>query len=251
MSTPWSSLASLGRTLVGGITNLIYPNTCWVCGDVMPSQQIHICGPCRSKLTVDPFPTCPRCASTVGPHLLLADGCPECKVHTFAFDGAFRMGPYDGIMRDVVLRMKNWTGEDFAEVIAESWAARMADRLRPLKPEIVVPVPLHWMRRWRRGFNSCDILASCLARHLGIAFSPRVVRKIRQTALQTEQTSPTARRENVKHAFDVPDGTEVAGKTILLVDDVLTTGATANEAARALRVHKPKEIYVVVLAHAR
>ena len=74
---------------------------------------------------------------------------------------------------------------------------------------------------------------------------------MRATAKQTEQISATARRENVKHAFAVRPGHDLAGKTVLLVDDVLTTGATASEAARALRALKPKAIYVAVLAHGR
>jgi ComF family protein len=123
--------------------------------------------------------------------------------------------------------------------------------LQALAPDMAIPVPLHWTRRWRRGFNSCDIFARCLARELGISCWPGVVWRSRATAKQTEQSSTTARKANVKHAFQTKAGDALRGKTVLLVDDVLTTGATASEAARALRVHTPKAIYVVVLAHGR
>jgi ComF family protein len=248
MFTPWSNL---GRTLLGGVTHLIYPNTCWVCGNIMPATQVHLCSICLPKLTVDPYSTCPRCSSTVGPHLILDDGCPQCQAESFAFDGAFRMAPYEGLLREVILRMKQWTGEDLAEVIGLLWAKRMAARLQPLSPDVAIPVPLHWTRRWRRGFNACDIFARCLAQELGVPCRPRVLRRIRATAPQTEQQSAGARRENVKLAFQAKGGAELKGKTLLLIDDVLTTGSTASEAARALRVHKPKAIYVVVLAHGR
>lgn len=251
MSTPWSNVVSFGRTLLGGVTQLIYPNICWVCGNVMPANQVHVCSSCYPLLTVDPHPTCPRCSSTVGPHLVLDNGCPDCRAELFAFDGAYRMAPYDGLLREVILRMKRWSGEDLAEVIGALWAKKMAVRLRALAPDMAIPVPLHWTRRWRRGFNSCDIFARCLARELGIACRPDVVRRSRATAKQTEQPSPTARKVNVKHAFQTKAGHALRGKTVLLVDDVLTTGATASEAARALRVHMPKAIYVVVLAHGR
>jgi ComF family protein len=251
MSTPWFNLASLGRTLLGGAAQLIYPNTCWVCGNVMPPTEVHVCSACLPALTVDPFSTCPRCSSTVGKHLTLDDGCPDCRAVSFAFDGAFRMAPYEGQLREVILRMKQWTGEDLAEVIGALWAKRMADRLAPLQADVAIPVPLHWMRRWRRGFNSCDILALCLARELSIPCWTRVLRRSRATPQQTKQPSATARRANVKHAFQAKVGDGLRGKTVLLVDDVLTTGATASEAARALRVHKPKAIYVVALAHGR
>lgn len=251
MSTAWSNLASLGRTLRDGLAQLIYPNTCWTCGDVMPVPQDRICAVCLPKLTVDPFSTCPRCSSTVGPHLTLEKGCPDCRDHSFAFDGAFRMAPYEGLLRDVILRMKHWTGEDLAEIVGTVWAARLAPRLTPLAADVVIPVPLHWLRRWRRGFNACDVFAGCLARELGICCGTRMLRRTRATPRQTEQSSATARRENVKHAFQARRADAIAGKTVLLVDDVLTTGATASEAARALHVHKPKAIYVVVLAHGR
>ena len=95
----------------------------------------------------------------------LLDGCPDCRDQSFAFDGAFRMAPYEGLLRDAIVRMKQWTGEDLAEVIGGVWAKQMAPRLVALSPDVVIPVPLHWTRRWRRGFNSCDILASCLRKN--------------------------------------------------------------------------------------
>ncbi|MBI1831457.1 MAG: ComF family protein [Planctomycetes bacterium] len=251
MSASWPNLASSVRALAKGFAQLVYPNTCWICGDVMPPEQEQVCAGYLPKLTVDPFATCPRCSSTVGPHLSLEDGCPDCRDQSFGFDGAFRMAPYEGLLRDVILRMKHWTGEDLAEVTGSLWAKQLAPRVRAVDPSIVVPVPLHWMRRWRRGFNSCDVLAHALASELGIPCAPRMVWRSRATAQQTEQSSATARRENVKNAFESQADPALAGQTFLLVDDVLTTGATASEAARALRVHKPKNIYVVVLAHGR
>jgi len=161
------------------------------------------------------------------------------------------MGPYDGLLREVILRMKYWEGEELADVVAVLWAREMASRLREVQPDVVVPVPLHWMRRWRRGFNSPDVLAQALAYELGIPYMPHVVWRSRGTPQQTSQTSATARHENVKNAFESQADAELLGKTLVLVDDVLTTGVTASEAARALRIQKPKAIYVAVLAHGR
>jgi ComF family protein len=161
------------------------------------------------------------------------------------------MAPYEGLLRDVILRMKQWTGEDLAEVIGTLWARRMAPQLSTFNADVVIPVPLHWMRRWRRGFNACDILARRLAQELNIPCLNRILRRSRATDFQSLQPSATARRENVKRAFHTYGGDQLQGKAVVLVDDVLTTGATASEAARALRVHKPKSIHVAVLAHGR
>lgn len=249
MSTPWPNLAALGRDLSRGFVQLVYPNTCWVCANFMPEPRAQVCNACLPRLTHDPFPTCPRCSSTVGPHVALEDGCPECRGESFAFDGAFRMAPYEGVLREVVLRMKHRTGEDLAEVVAALWAQEMAPRLAPLGPDVVVPIPLHWLRRWRRGFNQSEILAAALSKQLARPCWKRALCRARWTEMQTAQPSGAARRENVKHAFEARRGKELQGKSILLVDDVLTTGATVNEAARALAVHKPRSIHVAMLAH--
>lgn len=245
------NLTGLGRSILRGIAHLVYPPTCWTCGSMMPEDSSSVCSQCLPQLTRDPFPTCPRCSSTVGPHLSLDNGCVVCTNESFAFDGAFRMAPYEGLLRETILRMKTWTGEELSEAIAGLWAEQMSVRLAPLAPDLVIPVPLHWLRRWRRGFNSCDILGSALARRLGIACQPRVLYRTRRTPPQTTQPSAAARKENVKHAFAVRPGAELADRTVLLVDDVLTTGSTLSEAARALRPLKPLAIYGVVLAHGR
>ena len=147
--------------------------------------------------------------------------------------------------------MKQWSGEDLAEVVGRLWARQMAPRLVRLQPDVVIPIPLHWTRRWRRGFNQSEILASCLAAELGKPCWKRALRRIRRTDKQTDQATGAARRENVKRAFQACSGQDLRQKTVLLVDDVFTTGATASEAARALFTYKPKAIYVVALAHGR
>lgn len=217
---------------------------------MQPFDQPAICARCAHILTSDPHATCPRCSSTVGPFIELAAGCPSCRDQHLAFDRAFRLGPYDGLLRDAILRMKHPRGEGLAEALGSFWAAQLAPRLQPLTPDLVIPVPLHWWRHWQRGFNQSEILARHLAVQLGIPCRATWLRRARRTAQQSTQ-SPAARWENVRGAFSLRPGADLAGKTILLVDDVLTTGATASEAARVLRPLKPRLIVVVVLGHGR
>jgi len=159
------------------------------------------------------------------------------------------MGPYEGLLRSVILRLKNSREENLAEVIGTVWSRTMLPRLQRLSPQAIVPVPLHWTRRyWERGFNQSEILAKCLAKSLHIPCYPRCVRRLRRTPRQTYQTGAD-RRGNVRGAFQIRPGYPLAGKHLLLVDDVLTTGATAHEVALALRQFKPAAITVVVLAH--
>ncbi len=237
------------QTLVSGLTQLLYPSNCWACGLLTHDKTPLFCDACEKALTVDPHPTCPRCSSTVGPHSVLAGGCPECRGESFGFDEVIRLGPYKGELREVVLRMKHANGEDLAEAMAALWAASLGSRLRTLAPDVVIPIPLHWTRRWQRGFNQSAILADGLAKALNVPCKPSWLKRRRATPHQTAQQSGASRRDNVKKAFHAKEALPLKGRTVLLVDDVLTTGATASEAAKALRPHRPAKIVVAVLAH--
>jgi len=116
--------------------------------------------------------------------------------------------------------------------------------------DLLTSVPLHWRRRLRRGFDQADLLGQRLSRFLQIPLSERNLRRIRATASQTG-LSESKRRENVRGAFGVRRPDEVKGKRVLLVDDVMTTGATASECARTLISAGAKEVSVLVVARAQ
>jgi ComF family protein len=184
----------------------------------------------------------------VGPFANVENGCLLCRDSTFHFQRTLRLGPYDGLLRDLILRMKYSSGEALAEMLGELWAEHAGQELRALGVAVVIPVPLHWRRRWTRGYNQSEALARSLAYRLGLPCRPRWLRRIRHTPFQT-QRSATERRENVKGVFQSRAGEQLKGRSILLVDDVLTTGSTASEAARALIAAGGREVTVAVLAH--
>lgn len=237
-----------GQFLLDGTLNLFFPNTCWTCGTILSPEQRLVCPGCRSVLTTDPHPTCPRCSSSIGPGTTDEDGCPRCRHNSFAFDRTIRLGPYEGLLREVVLRLKQPGGEGLAEVMGRIFAESSGSRLAALGATVVVPIPLHWRRLLGRGFNQSRSLASGLAKGMNLPCQSRWLWRFRATSQQSH-LSPSARRENVRGAFRVRPELQLQGQTILLVDDVLTTGSTASEAARALRAGRPERIVVAVLAH--
>ncbi len=245
-----SALTGAGRTLGQGLLHILFPGSCWTCGQVLPENKTDFCDTCRLALTHNSHPTCPRCSSSVGPYVNLTGGCPKCRGLTFHFDEAVRLGPYDGLLRDAILRMKDWRGEGLAEMMGRLWAEQAGPVLRAKAPDAVVPVPLHWARRWLRGYNQSQALAGSLAKALGIPCRPRWLRRVRWTQSQIPLTAEE-RRQNLRDAFRARRGLNLDGKTVLLVDDVLTTGTTASEAARALRSARPARIVVAVLASAK
>ena len=207
-----------GRELTRGLLHLLYPGLCAACGASLPPGQSGFCAPCRTVLTTDPYLTCPRCAGTVGPFVPLDAGCTACRDCRFAFDGVIRLGPYDGLLREVILRLKHASGEGLAEALGALWAEHAEPGLRALAAEVVVPVPLHWRRRWSRGYNQSEVLAQALAARLGLPCRPGWLRRLRHTPMQTRQ-APGARRANVHGAFRSRPGPLLTGKTVLLVDD--------------------------------
>src|SRR5215831_20422652 len=115
-------VGNAARLVVRGLLELLYPNVCWACGAPLPAGRAGFCAPCHEALTTEPLPTCPRCAATVGPYVHLADGCTHCRGANFAFDQAVRLGTYDGLLRELILRLKHHSGEGLAEVLADFWA---------------------------------------------------------------------------------------------------------------------------------
>jgi ComF family protein len=239
------------RTVTHGLLQLLFPGACWACGQALPVGRERFCSACKKILTDDPHPTCPRCAGTVGPFVHVEKGCLSCRETRFFFKGTLRLGPYDGLLKELILRMKHAGEEGLAEALGELWAEHAERRLGGLGAAVVIPVPLHWWRRWTRGYNQSAALGRALATRLHLPFRPGWLRRVRSTPMQTAQT-PAQRRQNLKGAFQARKRGELKGKTVLLVDDVFTSGSTASEAARALRRAGATRIEVAVLAaHSR
>ncbi|HEV3263745.1 MAG TPA: ComF family protein [Gemmataceae bacterium] len=243
-------VANLGRDLASGLLELLYPASCAACGRSLPAGGTGFCGPCRAALTADLYPACPRCGGTVGPYALVEGGCSRCRQGRFQFDAVLRFGPYEGLLRELVLRLKHHSGEALGEGLGRLWAEHAQVSLRGVGAGVVIPVPLHWWRRWCRGYNQSEVLAHALADGLGLPCRPRFLRRIRNTPEQTRQT-PSGRRDNVRGAFRVRRGTDLRGRSVLLVDDVLTTGSTCSEAAGVLRVAGAARVTVAVLARSQ
>ncbi len=233
-----------------GLVQLLYPNACPIC-DAAETEDSRfrdgLCSSCHEELGRNDLATCPFCATTVGPHVIIDDACPACRSAKLGFDRAIRVGPYAGRLRDAILRMKHAAGEPLAEKLGCFVAQHCAERFLQYRDAIVVPVPLHWRSRWTRGYNQAESLARELARGLRMEFRPRGLRRIKASA-QHAQSTATARRANMKGAFRANAEPSLAGRCILLVDDVMTTGSTASEAARTLKAVGAAEVIAFVLA---
>ncbi len=235
---------------LSAMAELLWPRICLVCDEPIPesSNVGSLCETCRTAILTDPFETCPRCSSTMGANTDTEKGCPRCRHSRFRFRSAVRLGPYADRLRDAILRMKHSAGEPLAETLGELWAKSREEQLRQSSPSVVVPVPLHWRRRWHRGYNQAESLARGIATVLQIPFQPRWLIRTRPTPSQVEQ-SPTKRWENIRGAFRARVRVTGPEVRVLLIDDVLTTGATLDAASTALKEAGVAQVSVAVLAH--
>ncbi len=235
---------------VRGVSQLILPNACLVC-DVIEGDRRDfrhgLCGECRGAFARDPHQSCPHCAITIGPFTDTTEGCVSCKGKLLGIRSTLRLGAYDGRLREAVLRMKTHQGEGLAEMMGRTLHEVAGDRIKEFGVQVIVPVPLHWRRRLARGYNQAAAIAREVALGLGVEYAPQVMRRNKFTSQHVQPTA-AARRENMRGAFVAKDSASLRHRTVLLVDDVMTTGSTVAEAAKSLREAGAKSIVVAVLA---
>jgi len=221
--------------LLQGAIDLVVPPSCWMCEALVGDRPVAFCRDCEQKLTDDDRAVCARCASSLPPLVAQAGYCPSCENQEFAFDSVVRVGEYRELLRDAILRMKHSFGEAFAEALASLAAPHLLRRLQGREIAGVIPVPLHWRKRFVRGYNQSEISARALASSMKL---PLLTRTLYRTKWTLPQPDVPDRRTNVRGCFAVRPSSEsrgLSGKTVVLVDDVLTSGATAHEAARMLQ----------------
>jgi competence protein ComFC len=226
------------------VRDLILPESCPLCGiDLQIEAGTAIpCAACLAKVpAVERY--CMRCSAPVGPHVETSKGCRHCRIDRFKFDGVFAASEYRDIMRDAVLSAKRRGGAPVAAWLCDRLWDRRAAELQQLETTLIVPVPQHWMRRVLAPHNSAELIARRLAKRLKVRCNPHILIKTRRTPRQALLT-PSTRRTNLRSAFIATR--PLHGCRILVVDDVLTTGTTADRAARALLEAGAEKVWVAV-----
>ena len=232
----------LGRALVDGVL----PPRCLACGTIVDEPDA-LCSRCWAGMTFFAPPWCAICGLPF-PHPMGEEAvCADCARQKPSWDRARAVMRYDKHSRHLVLALKHGDRTHVARALGR-WMGRAGVELLD-GADIIVPVPLHWTRLFTRRYNQAGLLAHAVRAAGGPPVMPDGLVRRRRTPSQG-RLGPAARARNVRGAFAVRRGRDVKGKRIVLVDDVLTTGATVEECARVLRRAGAAFVGVLTLSRA-
>jgi ComF family protein len=240
-----SYAGAAARAVVDPILTLVFPSFCVVCRRVLaqPSRGA-LCPPCFAEL---PRHRAAACACGRPLASSVAPPCGRCRRGLSPIDAGASLGPYEGSLKTVLHALKYRGRWRLASRLAEALLGDPVTRALLSTDALLVPVPLHSRRLRERGFNQSELIARALGRRTGLPVLARAIVRTRDTAAQTG-LSAAERRRNVAAAFTVRHPWEVAGRTVILVDDVFTTGATARACAAALRAAGPSAVRMLTVA---
>jgi ComF family protein len=226
------------------VLDLLFPPHCIGCRAQV--AQAGFCPQCWSGISFLDGPGCACCGLPFAVAMEGSNLCAACLTKPPAFDTARAIFAYDEKSRGAVLALKHADRLDLVPGFTR-WLGR-SGRTVLEQSDLVLAVPLHPLRLWRRRYNQSAELARCLAREWKLVYEPSLLVRSRPTPSQGAMASARARRRNVLKAFKVADPAKVAGKRILLLDDVVTTATTVEACSRALKRAGASHVHVLALA---
>jgi len=240
-------MISQGAVLGSALLDMVFPRICSGCGKPVGGESLHICWECLAALWPIQFPYCSICGNPVAGQIRHDYVCALCTPRKRAFDRARSAFHYDGQMAGIIQGFKYGHSTFLDRDLARLLAVCVENNYRLSDVDAVTFVPLHHRKERERGYNQARLLAGGLATALRKPLLIRCLVRCRPTASQTA-LSAVERRKNVRGAFCAVNGKWIDGRRLLLVDDVMTTGATVDECARVLKTAGAAEVRVVTVA---
>jgi len=229
---------------VDKILDLVFPRRCPVCHEITADRGQLICTECRKIFTYVTDPYCIKCGKQLrNSEKLICKGCENGKMY---FEQGRSTFIYDEAMRKSIYRYKYGNRPEYARYYSEEIFLRLEGKIKEWKPDVIVPIPLHKSKLQKRGYNQSYLLAKELSVLTGIPVDNQILLRTKETEKQ-KNLGASERALNLKNAFKInPNGVQYL--SAMLIDDIYTTGATMNSAAKVLREGGISRIYCVTLS---
>lgn len=236
------------RQIGEGMVELLFP----------PQQQCPVCRQedsyhgglgknCLRKIALVLPPICLKCGRPKRLAAAAKETCPQCNENQYYFSEARSVGVYEGALREYLAELKYRYRPDLGQALGMLLVEWVKNHRSYQKINLIIPIPIHWQKLTARGYNQAELLANPLQKYLGIPLKCDIIVRnkitLSQNALHKEE-----RFANVHEAFRVVNTKPLAGKKILLIDDIFTTGATVSEASRVLMRAGALDVKVLTLA---
>lgn len=232
------------------ILDLIFPRICFFCNS--PSRENMICDVCLSNIRlISGREICSRCGLPFGADYSIKDvrydehHCGKCLNGRYYFNRARSVAFYEGWLREILHKFKYHGKLNLGRVLSRILVEHYPKDLDDI--DLIVTVPLHISKLRTREFNQSVVMAIDLAKSIRVPFNPFVLKRVKNTKPQYEMGNENERRRNVRGAFIVEDTSKVSRRSILLLDDVFTTGSTLNECTRVLLKSSAIKVQVLTL----
>jgi len=239
------------RRFIDNLLGILYPKACLVCKESLAFSSIDelVCGRCWQKIKRNTPPFCHSCGRSLKKENINKSICPSCLKIKLHFDRAFCPCVYEGVIKELIHTFKYNNKDHLGPTLSRLMTEFIREFSLPIDfIDLIVPIPLHKIRLREREFNQAELLAKFIAKEFDKPLSADVLRRNRHTKTQTDLDTHE-RLLNVKDSFSINKAQDLKGKNVMLVDDVLTTGATSSEAALALKQSGAHVVFVLTLAN--
>lgn len=226
------------------ILDMLFPIRCPVCDKIVVPKGRRICKDCEDKLVKVTEPYCLKCGKPLrdfGREL-----CKDCNEKSHTFDRAFAAFVYDDTMRRVIYRFKYHGRAEYAGYLGNAMSDILRDRILSLNTDAFIPVPMYKKKEKKRGFNQAELLSREMSRHFNVPTRTDIVLRNKSTKIM-RSLGADEREKNLKKAFKLKEDS-VKLKNVVIIDDIYTTGSTADAVAKCLKAGGVERVYVVALS---
>ncbi|MCM1535451.1 MAG: double zinc ribbon domain-containing protein [Clostridium sp.] len=221
---------------------MVFPRRCPVCDEIVRPFGAKICKMCEPKLRRIREPWCMKCGKKLHQE---EEYCADCRRRRHRYIRGRALYEYDSVAASVY-RFKYGKRREYAEYFGEEMSRQLGGFIRQIKPDALIPIPLHKKRMQKRGYNQAALLAKKMGDCLGVPVYDKLLLRVKNT-MPLKRQNLEERQNNLKRAFNMAQN-DVKLNTIIIIDDIYTTGSTIDEAAYVLQAAGISRIYFITLA---